>query len=129
MKNFKIITLLILMLGFITSYAQQTTTGSQKSDTGPATELLNPAQCPANQIPANIPREGPSSTLTGSQNTESQAMTNKSPGERDPSMVPLDQQGGNSNNKTNSASPARENTVYTGPTPADVPGAVKPDKK
>lgn len=123
MKNFKILIILILLMGFGKVYSQQTTSGQQKNDQIPKTvqqdrSALSPN--PASGDPAIQQNSGQSAgTQQSSVKTISVADAESSPNKPSDPASPAN---------TASNSQVKRNTENVGPSPND-PNGRKPDTK
>jgi hypothetical protein len=117
MKNFKILTILILLMGFGTTYAQQAgaelQTKDQTTETGQADRYaLSPNQAPGEQT---LEKETMAETRTVPSETDKMESPNKP---LDPAL-PL---------QPTLIQPVTKNTEYEGPSPND-PDGRRPDTK
>jgi hypothetical protein len=127
MKRIKIFTLTILLMGFIPAFAQQTLTGIQVDETGPAIVQAGPATMPASQSPSIQQGEQPSAALTQPQALEPDNMALVQPVERDETMPPGAEQTGNLPQTAEPGNPVVPVQEYIGPDEATGPVGVKPD--
>jgi hypothetical protein len=118
MKKIKILTLFVLLMGFLTATAQQAAPVSQKSDVVPATEQLNKTELDASQPPAMSPETiSPVSSTVPSTEMD---MSKADPAERDASIPPVESEMGSGQDETMQPL-ENEQSGYQGPTAADPP--------
>lgn len=128
MKNIKIITLAILLLGYISSFSQQTATVNHIDETGAKIEQTDQAVMPADDSPAIQQGELPSTITTQQQALEPGNTVMVQPGERDETMPPEGPQHPDPLTLTNDLeNQAVQKRDYEGPDEATGPIQVKPD--
>lgn len=127
MKNIKILSILILLLGFVSAYSQQTATGVQKSD-----QMQNAGQQDRTTLSPNPPSGSQNMTtasapVPGSQSSK-QLDNNADPGKSDGFPSPNPPSDPELSRQTASIQPETGNVENQGPRPSD-PKGVKPDTK
>jgi hypothetical protein len=128
MKNIKILTILLILMGFSTVYSQQTSTELQKDDQQIKSGQVDRSTLSPNPAPGDLILETVNAASTDSQSAEQKKADKTDPltGEVFPSPNPANIPG--QTNQIIISSPPAGKAENPGPRPSD-PNAVRPETK